>query len=118
MEIMFDSLDDAIKYKDDHIGFIGKTSKLENVPLLKIIILQMTPSEFGMKWAEQREIFEDPDPSKIITDEEFEEQLIALENLDLTKKDECFYNVVGVLRLTNGEPRFQPMHWLLSNGFE
>jgi len=114
---MFYSLDDALKFKSHNEELIGKYSKTEETELLKIIILQMKPTEFGKLWADQREIFEDSDVSKIITDEEFKEQLIVFDNTDLTKKEGYFYEVVGVLRLVNGEPRFQPMHWLLLDGF-
>ncbi len=118
MDTTFYSLDDAIKFKSDNEIFIGKYSKSEETELIKIVILQMTPSEFGKLWADQREIFEDPDISKVLNDKEFEEQLIAFDNLDMTKKEGCFYEVVGVLRLANREARFQPMQWLLSDGFE
>lgn len=118
IESTFYALDDAIKFKNEHQNLIGKWSKSEETTLLKIVVLQMTPTEFGELWAKQRFPFEQEDASKILSDEDFEKELVAFDNIELSKKDGCFYEVVGIMRYGNGEPRFQPMSYLLSNGVE
>ena len=117
MEQFFPTLNEAVNYKAKTEQYIGRYSNSEEEILLKIIIVHMSPSAFGQLWKYQREIFEEPDYSKSITKEEFESQMKAFDNADMTKKDGYFYEVLGVFHLPTGEPRFQPMSYLISNGF-
>jgi hypothetical protein len=112
---MLYSHNDAIKIKKENENLVGSILYPEITPLLRLIIIQKTPTEFGGLWANQREAFEDEDNSKVISDEEFENQMKEFENIDLSKKDGYFYYVIGVFRSTNGEPRFQPLEMLLLN---
>lgn len=117
MDTMFFFLDDAKKYKSENEKYVGKYTITEESILLRIVIVQMTPTEFGKKWAEQPETFEEQDLTMAITRQEFDLQMEAFENADLTKKDGHFYEVLGCFHSANNLPRFQPMHMLLADGF-
>lgn len=107
------TLTEAIKLKKENEKLIGTILKPEITPLLKLIIIQKTPEELGILWAAQRELFEDEDKSKEVSDEEFECQMKEFEYVDLSKIEGCFYVAIGVFRSKNGEPRFQPLYSLL-----
>jgi hypothetical protein len=112
--IMHATLEDAKKQKEEYESLVGQMIKGEKTPLLKLIIIQKTPTEFGEMFAAQREVFDDEDNTKIISNEDFEQQMKDFDNLDLTKVDGQFYFVVGVFRYSNGESRFQPLDCLLT----
>ncbi len=110
--MLIGSLEEAVILKQQNEKFVGKIVNPEITPLLRLIIIQITPEEVGKLWANQREASEDDDSSKSISDEEFEKQLKEFDHIDLSKKDGYFYVVIGLFRSKNGEPRFQPIQSL------
>ena len=111
----FYSLQEAIEFKEKYIKLIDKVLAPVGTPLLKLIIIQKTPTEFGQISASQRFSFEDEEPEKIISDEEFESQMKVFDNADLSKKQDEFYYIIGIFRYPNGEPLFEPLYSLLVN---
>ena len=77
------SIEEAIEYRQQNKKLIGSIFKSLGHPLLKLIIIQKTPTEFGLMWADQRSSFEDEDNSKIISDEDFDRQMKDCEKLNL-----------------------------------
>ncbi len=111
--MLLSDLDEAIKLKDKYNYLVGSVIKPEPTPLLKLIIIQKDPTEFGLLWASQTEEFNEEDLSKSMEDEEFENQLNNLEHADLSKIDDCLYIVIGVFRSIKGVPRFLPLDSIL-----
>jgi len=112
---MLQTLEDAKKYQSDNKHLIGRILEPEKTELLDLVILKKTSEEAGLMWANQKEPFEETDESYLLTDEEFNNQIEAIKNSDLTPEDGYFFLVVGIFRTKDGQPRFEPLHWILSS---